>query len=291
MCGAFRPPRARSLDSLLEQAKIGLRYRRRLGLVGPDVADHPQFETLLERLKGMGAKISISSLRMKPLSNLALGELARGGTGTVAFAPEAGTERLRRVIRKGVTEDDVLNAIEAASHHDIKQLRLYFMIGLPTETEADIQGIVDLSLKCKAIIEKHQSATRLVLSIAPFVPKAGTPFQWMPMESLDVLRRRLMHLKNELEAKGVKIKGESPPWSEVQTVLARGNEDLAAVLAGIQEPNLAGWSEAIRATGVNAESYAHERWTERHELPWKFIDSGIATEQLRRDMDAASSVA
>ena len=291
VCGAFRPPRARSLDSLLEQAKIGLRYRRRLGLVGPDVADHPQFETLLERLKGMGAKISISSLRMKPLSNLALGELARGGTGTVAFAPEAGTERLRRVIRKGVTEDDVLNAIEAASHHDIKQLRLYFMIGLPTETEADIQGIVDLSLKCKAILEKHQSATRLVLSIAPFVPKAGTPFQWMPMESLDVLKGRLLHLKNELEAKGVKIKGESPPWSEVQTVLARGNEDLAAVLAGIQEPNLAGWSEAIRATGVNAESYAHERWTERHELPWKFIDSGIATEQLRRDMDAASSVA
>lgn len=289
VCGAFKPPRARSLESLVAQAKVGLKYRRRLGLVGPDVADYPQFDELLERLKVLGANISVSSLRMKPLSRLALSELARGGTGTVAFAPEAGSERMRRVIRKGVIEDDVLRAVEATSEHNIKQLRLYFMVGLPSETEDDIQSIVDLTLKCKERLERRQSGTRLVLSIAPFIPKAGTPFQWMPMESLPILNRRLSHLKNELASKGIAVKGESPAWSEVQAVLARGNTNLAEVLADIHETTLSEWHRAIQKAGVNVETNAHTTWTKQTELPWKFINSGITQGQLRHDMESAIS--
>jgi radical SAM superfamily enzyme YgiQ (UPF0313 family) len=277
--GTFRPMRLHSLDSLVEQAKIGLKSRKKLGLVGPDVADHPQFEVLLNQLKGLDAEISVSSLRIKPLCPLAIEELARGGTGTVAFAPEAGSERLRRIIRKGINEDDILQAIEVTSSYRMKQLRLYFMIGLPTENGEDIEAIVTLSEKCKAIIEKRQSAVRLTLSVSPFVPKAGTPFQWMPMEDLTVLDKRLAYLKNQLRSSGIKVVGESPAWSEVQAGLARGDQRMAEVLISTNNISLASWKTALENAGLDA-GFIHEIWGANQPLPWEKIDPGIDLEYI-----------
>jgi radical SAM superfamily enzyme YgiQ (UPF0313 family) len=275
--GAFRPMRIRSVDSLEEQAKAGLKYRRRLGLVGADVPDHPGFDELLSRLKALGAEISVSSLRMRPVSELALSELARG-TGTVAFAPEAGSERLRRAIRKGITEDDVLRAIDIASRHPIKHIRLYFMMGLPTETDDDVEAIAVLSAKCKALLESRKSAARIVLSVSPFVPKAGTPFQRMAMEALPVLNRRVARLKARLSPQGIKVAGESPAWSEVQATLARGDSELASVLVQTRETTLPAWREALRRAGIDADRYAHRRWAAQRELPWQVIDSALDQE-------------
>ncbi len=280
--------RPRSLESLVEQARAGLKSRRRIGLVGPDVPDHPGFEELLVRLRTIGAEISVSSLRIKPLFDLALSELARGGTGTVAFAPEAGSERMRKVIRKGVNEDDVLRAVEFTSRHNIKQLRLYFMIGLPSESDDDAIAIADLSLKCKAVLEERQSTTRIILSISPFVPKAGTPFQWAPMEHLGVLNRRLATIKHVLQPEGIKVTGESPAWSEVQAVLAKGSADLAPVLARMKTASLSEWTSALREGSID-QAFVHKAWGADRELPWGMIDSGIPRDHLRQELASAMS--
>ena len=212
---------------------------------------------------------------------MALNELARSGSGTVALAPEAGSERLRRLIKKGINEDDILKAMDAASQEDIKQMRLYFMVGLPTETDDDIQAIVDLSLKCKNVLERRRSAARISLSVAPFVPKAGTPFQWQPMEDLSTLERRISLLKKELRPAGVRVSGESPAWSEVQALLARGDVNLAEALASTQDVTLADWRQALKTHGIDAGRYTHEGWSPDRELPWAMIDHGSQLQYLR----------
>ncbi|HJX12237.1 MAG TPA: radical SAM protein, partial [Dehalococcoidales bacterium] len=176
---AFSPMRFRSVDRLVEQAREGLRYRRRIGLVGPAVADHPKIGELLAGLNDIGAEISISSLRIGSLSQDILRELARGKAQTIAIAPEAGSDRLRRVINKGISEDDILKTADSIGRHRFRQLKLYFIIGLPAETDDDAGEIVRLALAIKERLDRHGN-TRLTLNAAPFVPKAGTPFQWLP---------------------------------------------------------------------------------------------------------------
>ncbi len=271
---AFSPMRFRSLDNLLVQAKAGLQYRQRLGLVGPAVSDHPHFAGLLTSLQQMGAELSISSLRIKPLSSIALREMAKGGARTIALAPEAGSQRLRQIIKKGISEDDIMESIEKVAEQGIKQLKLYFMMGLPTETDDDIQAIVDLTLKGKAILDRHQTGCRLILSVAPFVPKAGTPFQWLPMEELPTLNRRLSLLKSNLLPKGIKLKCESPAWSQVQGILARGDTKLAEVLANIEEISLSGWRRAMTQCDLDVDYYLHRKWNATQKLPWAMLDWG-----------------
>jgi radical SAM superfamily enzyme YgiQ (UPF0313 family) len=187
---AFSPLRFHSLEKLVAQAETGLKFRKRFGLVGPAVTDHPQIEELLERLLHAGAQLSISSLRITSLNPAIIESMVRGGLRSMALAPEAGSETLRRTIKKGITENQVLEAVRMATEKRMQQLKLYFMIGLPGETDGDIQAVVDLTLESKKVIEKLRSRTRLTLNISPFVPKASTPFQWLPLESLDVLQDR-----------------------------------------------------------------------------------------------------
>ena len=286
---AFSPMRFRSIDRLIAQAEEGLQHRKRLGLVGPDVSDHPQFEELLARLQQMGAEISVSSLRIKPLSSIALAEIAKGRAKTIALAPEAGSQRLRRVIRKGISEDDILEAMDKVAKEGIKSLKLYFMIGLPSETDDDIEEISKLTLNCKAILDRQRPGGRITLSIAPFVPKAGTPFQWLPMEELSTLNRRLSLLKNKLLPKGIKLQAESPAWSQVQGVLARGDTRLAKVLADVEDLSLSGWRKAIDKHHLDIDFYLHQKWDTTEELPWAILDSGTEPGYLELELNRALS--
>jgi len=287
---AFSPARFRSVDSLLKQAEEGLKIRKRIGLVGPAVSDHPQFEKLLAGLQRMGAEIAVSSLRVKPLPDKALREITKGKARTIALAPEAGSQRLRQLIKKGISEEDILEAMYRVAGHGIKQLKLYFMIGLPTETDDDIEELVDLTLRCKAILDKKQAGCRITLSIAPFVPKAGTPFQWLAMEKLSVLNRRVSMLKKRLSPEGVKIKAESPAWSRVQGVLARGDARLAEALAEIDELSLSGWQKAMDKCGLDADFYLDRRLDTSDELPWSVIDLGIKPGNLELELNKAFKV-
>jgi radical SAM superfamily enzyme YgiQ (UPF0313 family) len=282
---AFHPARYRSLDGLLDEAETGLRHRKRLGLVGPAVTDHPDIEALVTRLRQMGAELSISSLRIKPFSPTVLTALARGGARTITLAPEAGSERLRRLIAKGITESDILGAVGVVAGQNIKRLKLYFMIGLPSEGDDDIEEIIRLALACKDILDKQSGGSRIALSISPFVPKAGTPFQWLPMAPLPVLEHRLSLLKNRLQPKGISVKADSLAWTQVQAVLARGDITLSQVLADIKVVSLSGWRRAARESGLDTDFFAHQQWDTEQELPWASIDSGTGTEHLNKEHD------
>jgi len=235
----------------------------------------------------MGAGLSISSFRVKPLSRIVLREMAKGGAKTITLAPEAGSQRLRQVIRKGVSEDDILESIGKVAEAGIKQLKLYFMIGLPSETDEDIEGIMKLALSGKSILDRQQTGCRLSLNIAPFVPKAGTPFQWLPMTQPSILNRRLSLPKNSLAPQGIKVKSESPAWSQVQGVLARGDIKLAEVLASMEEVSLAGWRKAVKKCHLDVDFYAHQRWDTSEKLPWAILDSGTEPEKLKVELDRA----
>jgi len=284
---AFHPMRCHPVDKIIAEAERGLKYRRRLGLVGAAVPDHPRIEELLIKLRQMGAELSVSSLRMKPASHTVLREMARGSARTIALAPEAGSVRLRRVIKKDISEDDILQSVDKIAGRGIKQLKLYFMLGLPSETDEDIAAMIDLALKGKQILDKKQAGCRLVLNIAPFVPKAGTPFQWLPMATLPVLKHRLSFIKSRLQPKGVKVKAESPAWSQIQAVLSRGDETLAEVLANWEDFSLAGWRRAVAKCQLDVDFYAHQRWDINRKLPWDIIDSGTKTAHLKQELESA----
>ncbi|MFC1990619.1 radical SAM protein [Chloroflexota bacterium] len=287
VCQTFSPMRFRSVEKLMEQAEYGLQYRRRIGLVGPAVSEHPYIEELLDGLLRMGAELSISSLRIRSFSSKLVTELAAGGVRTITLAPEAGSQRLRQVIKKDISREDILEAIEKVAEQGIKQLKLYFMIGLPSESDEDIEAIVDLTLAGKAIIDRQKSGTRITLNIAPFVPKAGTPFQWLPMTSVQTLKQRLSLLKKSLSPKGIKIKSESPAWSQVQTVLARGDARVAGVLADIGEVTLSGWRRAAEKHRLDIDFYAHQKWDINQKLPWAVIESDSKSEKLERELKEA----
>lgn len=270
---AYRPLRFHSFKSLLQQAKEGLQHRKRLGLVGPAVTDYPDIQKLATELREMGAEISVSSLRISPLPSVVLGEVAKGTT-TVALAPEAGSQRLRNHIRKGINEDDIFRAAEKVVEQGIKHLKLYFMIGLPTETDEDVIEIARLVARCKATFDKHMTGSRITLTVAPFVPKAGTPFQREGMASLSILKHRLTLLKSQMPEQGVSVKNESLDWSEVQAVLSRGDARLAKPLANMEKTTLADWHHVLNEAKLDSIFYAHLKWSAKQELPWRMIDIG-----------------
>ena len=284
---AFCPLRYRSLDRLIAQAELGLKYRMRLGLVGPVVSDHPRIEELLSRLRKMGAGLSTSSLRVKPLSRTVISELAKGGVKTLAIAPEAGSERLRQLIGKDISEDDILQAVAIIAGQGIRKLKLYFMIGLPTETDEDIEEVGRLVTRCKDVWDSQCGGGRLSLTVSPFIPKAGTPFQWLPMADITTLNRRLSLVKKRLQPVGIKVQGESAAWSQVQAVLARGDESLAGVLASVEEPTLSGWRNAAAKCRFDVDFYALERWPLEQKLPWAVVELGAARGHLESELRRA----
>ncbi len=285
--GIYRPARFRSVERLVAEAERGLQYRKRIGLVGPAVTDHPRIEELIGRLRGLGAELSISSLRVKPLSPSVIEAVVQSGARTIALAPEAGSERLRRVIKKSITEDDILAAVATVADQGVRQLKLYFMIGLPSETAADIEEMARLALDCKAVLDRRRGGGRITLPVAPFVPQANTPFQWLGMAPLPVLESRLATLKNRLQPKGVAVKSESLAWSLVQGSLARGDASLAGALTDIETVSLSGWRRSLAAHGIDADNYAETTWPREAALPWDGIDSGTTREHLGHELDRA----
>ncbi|MGD9115606.1 MAG: radical SAM protein [Dehalococcoidia bacterium] len=285
----FAPMRYRSLESLLVQAEEGLKCRKRLGLVGAAASSHPQIEELLPKLTAMGARLSISSLRIAPLSEVVLKELARGGAKTLTLAPEAGSQRLRQLVKKGINEDDIIKAVEKVAGEGIRQIKLYFIIGLPSESDEDIEAIVALALACKETIDRKHAGCRLTLNLSTFVPKAGTPFQWLPMAQPSALNRRLSIVKNALMPKGIKVKAESPAWSQLQGVLARGDEKLAGVLAETGRLSLAAWRKTAEKQGIDIDFYAHTRWEVGQKLPWSMVELGTKAGYLETELARATA--
>jgi len=278
----FRPFRFRPLGSLLAQAEKGLEYTNRIGLLAAAVSDHPEVGELAYRLHRMDAEISVSSLRFRPFSQALLHALAKSGAQTITLAPEAGSERLRQTINKCITESDIIEAVDKIAELGIRQVKLYFMIGLPTETDADIDELIKLTLNLKKRVQ--ETVSRIAITIEPFVPKAGTPFQWLAMAPEDALNERVNRVKNALVRSGIEVRAESVGWSLVQGVLARGDAKLGDVLAKMQRNSLAAWRRALKECNLNAFYYAHREIPSHEPLPWSVLDSGVTSDYLKKEL-------
>jgi radical SAM superfamily enzyme YgiQ (UPF0313 family) len=277
----YRPMRERSLEVLLKQAEEGLRCREEVGLLGAAVSCYKHIDELALELRKRGAKISISSLRVDFLTEALVRALAESGARTLTIAPEAGSEGLRISINKRIPEEDVFRAADMASRYGFAQLKLYFMIGLPGESEEDIKALLEMVSAVRGRFHR-----RIVVQITPFVPKAHTPFQWVAMTPEGILWERLRYIERNLRAKGVSVKFESPSWAAVQGVLARGDEKVGRALMNIRKRSLAVWRRAMRECGLEESDYLKERPLDE-QLPWSVVKSGVESAYLKEELRKA----
>ncbi len=274
----YAPVRHRSLDVLLATAREGLQHREKLGLIGASLSDYPHVERLAKDLRAMGARISVASLRVDPLPDALLQAVADSGSRTVTIAPEAGSERLRRKIRKGISTADILGAVERLARYDFPQLKLYFMLGLPTEEESDVHEIVEL---LRALRERYHR--QITVNVTPFVPKAHTPFQRQAMAPRKLLEDRLDLVRDGLRPLNVETVGDSPRWAEVQGVLARGDRKVGEALVALEGTAMSAWRRALRTAGIKADSYLRQRLTDEV-LPWSTIASRACEAEPTREL-------
>ena len=281
----YRPPREQPLERLLGWAEAAISNGRdRIGLVSAAVSDHTQIDELATELAGMGASISASSMRMDPISVPLIRAMAAGGTQTLTVAPEAGSERLRNVINKTQTEEQMMRAVGLAAELDFPQLKLYFMTGHPTETEDDIQELIDFTLKARQTFKR-----RLAINATPFVPKAHTPFQWEAMMPAAELKRRQRTINRALARHGVEVRADSPEWAEVQAVLSRGDRALADVLLAIPPGHLNTrlFFRTMEKLGLEKEHYLG-RWEAGSPLPWDIVESGVSESYFNYELRLAT---
>ena len=248
----------------------------RLGLVGAAVFDHPEAQEICRSIVERGGEFTVSSVRLETVTPELAALMAAGGQKTLTIAPEAGSERLRCAINKNAPEEAIFAAVSAAREAGISRVKLYFMIGLPTETDSDIAAIVDLVRR----LAGEFPSVAFQVSASSFVPKPWTPFQWHPMERENTLKKRLAILKKGLTTmRGVKLGGESPRLAVVQGYLARGDRRMGAVLRAALEDG-GDYSAALRASGVDARWYLHRQRERAEALPWDHIDAGIDKDYL-----------
>jgi len=287
----YRPVRHRQGDKVVQAALNRSPEGGKIGLLSSAVSDHPDIDAICLQLRKAGKSLSVSSLRADSVTPTMLDALSQSGLQTVTLAPEAGSERLRQVINKNLTEKQILDSVTAVVSAGILNLRLYFMIGLPTETEEDVAAIIDLVKRIKheqLVIGRGQKRLgTITLSVSSFVPKPFTPFQWVPFCDLSVLKQRIKKLKRGLGAvANVKVHADVPRWAYIQAVLSRGDRQLAPLLAviGQQKSN---WSEATKAINVNPEFYVYREREREELLPWDFIDHGLSKDYLWNEYQAA----
>jgi radical SAM superfamily enzyme YgiQ (UPF0313 family) len=302
----YRPVRYRSATSLQQSVSTGLKVRSTIGLVGAEMASQPGIAAICEFIGQAGGRASPSSLKADVITRDLAQALGAQNNRSVTVAPEAGSERMRRVINKNLTEAEILRAAEWLVGSGVPSLKLYFMVGLPTETQADIEGIVDLTTKIHARFCGQQSKVGgLTLSVNAFSPKPWTPLQWEPMEEMASLRKKLAFLRKQLaRLPRVTVDTESPREAYYQTLLSRGDRRVSQILLEIHNSGGDWWSVIQRlrrasrpqtadgrrqtadgrrqtADGnLNPDFFVHRRYGYKEVLPWDFIDHGVSKQYL-----------
>ncbi len=271
-----------------------------LSLASLSSSDYPEVDLLAAELAaeipGETVKFSLPSLRVDSFSVRLAHQVQQGRRGSLTFAPEAATERLRRVIRKGITRQDLFEAVEHAVGLGWYAFKLYFMLGLPTETDGDVLAIARL---CRDLVKCFREPTRgrlrLSVSAAIFVPKAHTPFQWEPQLAIPVVRERQRILGEAFrKIRGAVLRWSDPEASFLEAVLARGDRRLAPVLeeawrsgsrfdSWTEHFDPARWREAFAATGVDPAVYAYRRFRYDEVLPWDHLAVTVPREHLVRE--------
>ena len=289
----FRVPRVRPLDILKEGVERAEKLGKKVGLMGAAISDYPEVDELVNYIRSKDMRYSCASLRADSLTQAVVDGLADSGQKTITIAPETGSERLRRVINKGISEEHLQNAATLSAKSGIQHMRLYIMIGLPTETDEDIEAIVGLAERTQAHIEKVGCKGRLTLSINPFIPKPFTPFQWMAMDNQKVVEKKLQYIKKALQKnRRIEVLVESPKEAYIQGVLARGDRRLGAVIAACAaDRGSKSFKSEMKAAGLDMDNMNYRERSFDEFLPWSHLDMGMQEGYLemewQRSLDEA----
>jgi radical SAM superfamily enzyme YgiQ (UPF0313 family) len=287
----YLPVRAFPMERILDLARQAKPYSNRAGLVSIALCDHPQVEEILTSLVDMGYGISPASLRLDDLTPTILRLLRQSGEKTITIAPETGSDRLRRVINKTVTNDEIHAAAEMIFASGIENLKLYFMIGLPTETDDDLVAIRDLTLQLRDVMMKHARSRghvgRIVGSVNPLVPKPGTAYQWLPMESDASIDRKIKRMRSLMAGiDNVYFNIKSERHSFYQALLSLGDRRVAPAIEAA-ERNGGNWRAAVAESGVDADFFVFRDRSHDAVLPWDIIDGGMKSAFFRNEFDKA----
>jgi radical SAM superfamily enzyme YgiQ (UPF0313 family) len=287
----YLPVRAFPADRILELARNARAHSARAGLVSIALCDHPEIDRILRGLLDMGYGISPASLRLDDLTAPIVSMLRESGERSITIAPETGTDRLRRVINKTVTNQEIADASELIFANGIENLKLYYMIGLPTETDEDLVGIRDLTLEMRDRMLRHGKGRghvgRIVGSVNPLIPKPGTAYQWLPMEDPAITDRkgkRLRQLLSGMDNVYFNIKSER--HSYYQALLSLGDRRVAPAIEAA-ERNGGNWRAAVAESGVDGDFYIFRDRTSDTVLPWDIIDGGMKKSFFQSEMQKA----
>lgn len=300
----YRPVRERAVEtvlSLAERALAGTGYED-ISLLSLSTGDYGAIHVLVERLMSRcepeKIAVSLPSLRVGSLTETLMGQIKRVRKTGFTIAPEAGGQRLRDVINKNVTDKAIEETLQNAFGLGWRLIKLYFMIGLPTETQVDLDAIVELVKRLQGVRVQGGGKKNITVSVSTFVPKAHTPFQWCPQISLAESRDRIRMLRSRLRGKGLRFKWQSPEMSIIEGLMARGDRQVGRLLVKAYEMGCRfdgwgdrfqykRWQEAIEACGIDVD-FCTTRARELSEpLPWDHIDSGVSKDFLTQEWDRA----
>lgn len=262
-------------DDIIKTIDLGLKHTNKLALLGAQLSAHPQFEQICDYIyekiqNGAKIEMSVSSLRVDSITPNILKTLIACGQKNLTLAIEAGSERLRKVINKNLTKEQIFNATEIAKMAGLRGFKFYGMLGIPTETYDDINELINLAKELK----QRYKGFDITFGFSTFVPKANTPFQWCGRESTKLLEKKAEYIKKEMHKIGVTATVSSPKWDYWQAVLSRGDESLCDYL--IEVENLGGklgaFKQAAKKLGIDTDYFACQNWDLEQKLPWDFID-------------------
>jgi radical SAM superfamily enzyme YgiQ (UPF0313 family) len=287
----YLPVRAFPADRILSLAEAARAHSAKAGLVSIALCDHPEIERILTSLSGMGYSISPASLRLDDLTETIVRLLRESGERTLTIAPETGSDRLRRVINKTVTNEEILDRADLIFASGIENLKLYYMIGLPTETDEDLESIRDLTLQMRDRMLKHARSRgrigRIIGSVNPLIPKPGTAYQWLPMERIADTDRKVKHLRRLTAGiDNVYFTIKSERHSYYQALLSLGDRRVApAIIAA--ERNGGNWRAAVEEAQVDADHFIFRDRSKDAIQPWDIIDGGLKAQFFRNEFDKA----
>lgn len=305
----YRPIRERNIDTIINLSEDLVKNTgyEDISLMSLSSCDYSQLEVLIRELmdkyKEKKVGISLPSLRLDSFTQNIIQEIEKVRKTGLTFAPEAGSQRLRDVINKGVTEEDLENAVTYAFDEGWSRIKLYFMIGLPTETEEDILGIKDLGYRVKDIffsvpMDKRKGNFVVTISTSCFVPKPFTPFQWIGQNTIEEFNDKIKLLKENIKDRKIIYNYHDPKLSYLEAVLARGDRKVGKVLVEAWKNGCKfdGWSEffsfekwmeAFKQVNIDPDFYAIRERELDEVLPWDFIDVGVSKEYLSREYEKA----
>jgi len=284
----YLPVRPFATDRILEIAREARPHADRIGLVSIALCDHPDIELILTSLMEMGYSISPASLRLDDLTETIVTLLRQSGERSITIAPETGSDRLRRVINKTVTNEQILDKSGLIFRTGFENLKLYYMIGLPSETDEDLVAIRDLTLEMRDIMigaaRTRGTVGRIVASVNPLIPKPGTTYQWMPMTEARVIDQKIERLRALVgETDNVYFNIKSERHSYFQGLLSLGDRRVADVIE-LAERNGHNWRAAVAEADLDAEAYLYRDRSGDDFLPWNIIDGGMKTSFFRQEL-------